>query len=1436
MLGIFMLYHNHAAYFAQVKESYKHKDALNLDETLTTQALTELLVSHDYVPDATDAGFIASWIVERRSRGNFANLGALNLRVNRITADTIMRVGGNVLRERLARSQAKLGIDATAPTMTPPDSVGNYCIRVEVHQPDSATGVRKVINKILGRGGRPAKDVPVRLTEYRYSAPDAFENTTNPQVVRDTVVAWARTNEQGVALLPAKRNHHYSVIPVNVGYEYGKEQGTVNDSITQAVTTFSFTQRPHTMPVFDSETYSRIKEDRALTVRTPEQWTDSLEIAVVAFLLAWWLAYYFIGAMDRRMGRESDRLLLVILMAMSALCLLAMFAIADPLVDRLLGGDMTWGVVWGVMAMCALSSVNYVYFYMSQSRVQGGKLEFDFVAQALRWIASPFADKIKSLRVNPGKQRGALMTTLAVVGYYVGLLLSIVLLPLQWLFALLGRGINWLERHQWRMPAGIGYLLLAVALVVLLRLFGTGPEGSGARVNLWFFQPSEVSKYLVVIFIAAFFAVNADTIRSFADRLNRHTAWFQFRSMVLIVLALCFLLMLYLLLISDMGPGLVLIVTFIFLYSVARGDFVQLVLGVVSFIVLLLLARMVNDTITSMMLGVGVWLALWIVYGRQRKQLYESAVFMNALIVVFMFGGQLLSSLGVSEGERLASRNAVVWSGVWNNDVPGGDQVAQGLWSLATGGLFGQGLGNGNASLVPAFNTDMIFTSIGEVMGWIVLLLIMLCLAVLLHRSLLLARRSGHPFTFFLVNGITIVTGVQFFVIVLGSIGIIPLTGVAVPLLSYGKSSFIINLAAFGIILSCSRMQATVNQRQAIVKYNNVVAMAGGTFIVLSVVLLSILLNYQLFSRGSTLVRPAYVANTQGARIAEYNPRISLLMNRLDAGNIYDRNGLLLATSSADELHAAYDRLSRSGLSPADLKALEHKKLRRYYPFAEHTFFMVGDYNTRVLWNSNDADPYGYLAESRHLTELRGFDNVMRDKNGRPIVDTITSRHYRECRFLPSVAREFHFTRYDYSPLISKLESGFKSKEVEHWNKNRHKRDLTLTIDANLQRIMQEEMAHTIKQTPTLKACSRLRAGVVVLNAATGDLLTSACYPLPDQQRIADALNSPRYFYRDGARGFKPYTDRDLGLTFQTQPGSTAKVMSALAGFMKLGDRAATTPYAIAVDETVDQKYGEPSGPQVMMRESIVQSSNCYFVHLVNDQDLYTELDSIYRMAGIRVNLADNRHVSRTPYYFDLDPHYSYGGEMEQMRNMGVTRYTTYMNSERPHNHQRMNWFQTGNAWGQHNIYATPLNMARVAAMVANDGSFVPTRYVLRQGTNEVAPHEPIVMTASTALLKNFMQLESDKHRSKGRALPGSPTDPQRMGGKTGTPERGLGNRGARPNDAWYIFFVRSAALQAPLAVAVRLERTESRGSGEAVQFAASTVIPALNAAGYQVK
>lgn len=1469
-LGFFILYGNMQDEFRHAEKGYGNGSVINLSKGVSSKKLADVLTSGNYISDTKDANFIARHLASKLDSAPVPNLGTLNLNAFKMTADSAWRYGGENLKKRVENSRGNLRITNTVQLGYAGNEVPNsfsggnkdgYTLSVKVEQAnDKASWMQRYI---FHSETIPAKAVLVQLKEHYYDS---------LQTAADSVVGYAMTGDEGTATFTGlKGDAYYSVLPIKQGFEYGPPKGTsqqILGKMSASKRKFTFTQETHTLSPFEASTYLQIKDGNGLTVRTPDQFKGSSIPYIVFFFLAWWLLHAFFCIRQR----DTDPLLAPVLMALSGIGVLIMYSIANPLTDSLLGNEMVKGAIFGILLIAFITEIDFVKFFHSHYRWMGWfrrntqleerefrDLQFDFVLQFLFWLAKPFPEKVRRIKV-----RGQL-NPFNTAFFYIRFLAFTALLPFEWAL----RGILSLYRllpkplQRIQLTEGSGYLILALTLAGLLFPFGDGPEGSGVKVNLIFFQPSEVTKYLVIFFVASFFVLNkrAEKLQAFSEKMSGKSFSLQVRTVVGVIVGLVILLGIYLAL-GDMGPALVLTVSFIVIYSVARRDTQYLFLGTAIFIAMLFGAYKLGHGSQLAAASASVlWLLGWLVYGylKPKKQLFESAIFMNLVIAAFIFGSNL-----PKVGQRLQERNDI-YANVWDNEVNGGDQLVQGLWGLASGGISGQGLGEGNPNLVPAYHTDMVLTSIGEELGLIGLLFVIGCMAILLHRSLLIARKAGNPFAFYLATGIAVVTAVQFLVIASGCIGLIPLTGVAVPFLSYGKTSLIINLAAFGILFSISRMRAKQTQTIYQEIYQGTVMYSSIGYFAASLLLLGFLIKYQIVERGDTLVRPAFSSDKQGARFAEYNPRINLLIKQIYAGNICDRKGLLLATNQKELLEKPEMRqkIQRAGIRKQDLEAAFQKHQKRYYPFGDNLFFMVGDYNTSVLWNDDSDNPHGYFAERRHLAALRGFSNLKKGEEGTVRKVTLIAKRYKPSPFIPPIEKTFSYPDYDYSALAPMLEDGLSGNKLKEWNDKRETRDIALTVDAALQTKMQNKISSYVQANLGDESHNKLRVSVVVLDAQSGELLCSANYPLPNQDRLK---NAP-FVYDEKDKKEKAYTDRDLGLTFQTAPGSTAKVISAMAGLQKLGKEAASKTYFVDSREAIESGI-EPSNYALTMRDAIVKSSNCYFLNLVNDQDLYRQLDSIYSAVGIRI---DKHVITRkqgetrvsfkplTPYFLNYEPtSQEYKSEIKAVGEKATHIYRDYVEKRKRNGiFEKMSgynkasgheWNECAWAWGQGTLRATPLNMARIGSIVANGGKLVPTRYVFKGNENLKIPKTtsiPLLSAGEAQVLKEYMTTESMQEQPSRNGV----SFGHSIGGKTGTPEREwrftlfdskgkprISKKGklltqtVKTNDGWYVFFTNSPS---PLAVAVRMERLFGKGSGEAVRLTDRVVLKALEEAGY---
>jgi cell division protein FtsW (lipid II flippase) len=135
-------------------------------------------------------------------------------------------------------------------------------------------------------------------------------------------------------------------------------------------------------------------------------------------------------------------------------------------------------------------------------------------------------------------------------------------------------------------------------------------------------------------------------------------------------------------------------------------------------------------------------------------------------------------------------------------------QVMQGFITIASGALEGRGLGFGMPEVVPAAHTDFVFAAISEELGLFGASGVLCCYLLLLHRGFRIALDARYTFGRFLAAGSTVVLALQALIILGGNLGLLPLTGLTLPFISYGGSSLVTNMVLVGFILVASRSDA----------------------------------------------------------------------------------------------------------------------------------------------------------------------------------------------------------------------------------------------------------------------------------------------------------------------------------------------------------------------------------------------------------------------------------------------------------------------------------------------------------------------------------------------------------------------------------------------------------------------------------------------------
>jgi len=202
----------------------------------------------------------------------------------------------------------------------------------------------------------------------------------------------------------------------------------------------------------------------------------------------------------------------------------------------------------------------------------------------------------------------------------------------------------------------------------------------------------------------------------------------------------------------------------------------------------MLLVSLEKDLGTTILLG-SLTLVLLFVAGT-RASYVLAAIMLAAPVVWYQIVGVAFRSNRLAEWE-----------------AGGSYQVKQGLIAIGSGGWLGVGLGNGRQKLghLPEVQTDFILANVGEELGLVGLVGVLLLFVVVVWRGVVIARHAPDRFGAYLAIGIASTFGLQALVNVAVVLNVIPSKGITLPFLSYGGSSLVASMVAVGLLLSISR-------------------------------------------------------------------------------------------------------------------------------------------------------------------------------------------------------------------------------------------------------------------------------------------------------------------------------------------------------------------------------------------------------------------------------------------------------------------------------------------------------------------------------------------------------------------------------------------------------------------------------------------------------
>ncbi len=300
-----------------------------------------------------------------------------------------------------------------------------------------------------------------------------------------------------------------------------------------------------------------------------------------------------------------------------------------------------------------------------------------------------------------------------------------------------------LERYRYTFAVvGLGLLLLPLLPVIGRTINGSRIWVAIGPVN---FQPGEVAKVVLALFFAAYLADQRELIATSTWKVGPlRLPDPKYLGPIVIAWLVSLVVMVYQ---RDLGSSLLFFALFVVMLWVATERPSFLVLGAGLF-------------------GVGAYIA-WRLFGHVQERVE-------------------------------------IWFDPWQDPSGSGYQIIQGLFAMAFGGVAGTGLGLGGQVRIPASENDFIFAVIAEQLGLLGGTLVIVAFLLMVGAGLRIALLADHAFDKLLATGLTLLLGVQAFIIIGGVTRLLPLTGVTLPFVSYGGSSLVVNYVLLALLLRLS--------------------------------------------------------------------------------------------------------------------------------------------------------------------------------------------------------------------------------------------------------------------------------------------------------------------------------------------------------------------------------------------------------------------------------------------------------------------------------------------------------------------------------------------------------------------------------------------------------------------------------------------------------
>ena len=292
------------------------------------------------------------------------------------------------------------------------------------------------------------------------------------------------------------------------------------------------------------------------------------------------------------------------------------------------------------------------------------------------------------------------------------------------------------------------FFSLLLFMLLCVKLFGAAINGAQGWINLGFFsiQPAEIAKLFLIMYLANQFA-----------HYNEH-------------------------------PGL---------YSIQNAGYP------IAIAVLLLILILIQPDFGGFAINGAIVVVMFL--GSEVNWRKSVWILMTSLGVIII-GLPIIAKFVVAHFHGYQVNRFVAYINPFANNSGVGNQLVNSYYAISNGGLTGVGLGNSIQKMgyLPEPNTDFILAIISEEMGWIMVTFILVLIMIIVCRTIQLGVKVNSVYQALLCYGVATFIAVETFFNIGGVSGLLPITGVTLPFISYGGSSMVVLSAAIGLVLNVS--------------------------------------------------------------------------------------------------------------------------------------------------------------------------------------------------------------------------------------------------------------------------------------------------------------------------------------------------------------------------------------------------------------------------------------------------------------------------------------------------------------------------------------------------------------------------------------------------------------------------------------------------------